>query len=86
VDEQIKSISTQIGNDTGTYSLKELCIYVMFKDITRKELLRKMKDFDDKMSNFNRGFVINDLDYFQMDAFANTRCYELPSIQFKKSY
>jgi hypothetical protein len=86
VDQQIKFVSDQIGNETHVYDLKEICIYVLFKGITRKEIKKKMDEFEEKMTNYNRGFVVNDLNYFQIDAFTNTRCYELPSLQFRKSY
>jgi hypothetical protein len=86
VDSQIAFISDQIASNSHIYDLKELCIYVIFKANTRKELKQKMNSFDQKMMDYNRGFGVNDLNYFQMDAFTNTRCYELPSLQFRKSY
>jgi hypothetical protein len=86
VDEQVKFISDQIAQASHIYDLKELCIYVIFKANTRKDIMQKMHDFDQKIYDHNRGFIVNDLNYYQMDAFTNTRCYELPSLQFRKSY
>jgi hypothetical protein len=85
VEEEISLISEQIARESHIYELRELCMYVIFKGTTRKEINSKMDAFDKKLYDYEKNFVVNNLDYFQIDAFINTRMYELPSLQFRKS-
>jgi hypothetical protein len=86
VFEQIEHIAEQIAKESQIYELRELCIYAIFKANTRRELFSLMNAFDKKIDDYENGTMVNNLDYFQMDAFINTRTYELPEFQFKKSW
>jgi hypothetical protein len=85
IDEQIATISEQITKESHIYELREICMYFIFKANTKKELNRKINIFERKMQDYEKDFITSDLTYFQMDAFINTRMYELPQFQYRKS-
>jgi hypothetical protein len=75
-----------LADRSHIYEMREVNFYLIFKGKTKKEINNLIDGFEKNISDNQKGFEIQDLNFLQMEAFTYTRLYELPKLQFKTDY